>query len=245
MLVDDQEEEAPRHADGAGDGAGARPAPGHDHGQRGRLRADHPRSPASGSPPRSGAGCRSSAGSSGMGADGFATWKIGRYVDREFLPRTPPVERERRRGRPGWSRDIATSALLGLVGARAVEPVELAHQVVDRRRAARPRRRAAARPRCVMIASASIAASATSRSSSRSGSTNGGRVAGTQVVEVADDVVSPQRELADPGAGQVGGPPVASSGAGTAAASRRGRRGSGAPPARAPGSGSGGWGARR
>ena len=23
----------------------------------------------------------------GAGADGFATWKIGRYVDREFLPR--------------------------------------------------------------------------------------------------------------------------------------------------------------
>jgi hypothetical protein len=23
----------------------------------------------------------------GAGADGFATWKVGRYVDREFLPR--------------------------------------------------------------------------------------------------------------------------------------------------------------
>ena len=23
----------------------------------------------------------------GLGADGFATWKLGRYADREFLPR--------------------------------------------------------------------------------------------------------------------------------------------------------------
>ena len=23
----------------------------------------------------------------GLGVDGFSTWKIGRYVDREFLPR--------------------------------------------------------------------------------------------------------------------------------------------------------------
>ena len=28
----------------------------------------------------------------GAGADGYATWQIGRYADRELLPRAPPVE---------------------------------------------------------------------------------------------------------------------------------------------------------
>ena len=31
----------------------------------------------------------------GMGADGFATWRIGRYADRELLPRATAVDPER------------------------------------------------------------------------------------------------------------------------------------------------------
>ena len=51
------------------------------------ARADHPRGREAARLSPSGAGSRSSAGSSGMGTDAYATWQIGRYVDREFLPR--------------------------------------------------------------------------------------------------------------------------------------------------------------
>ena len=56
-----QEEEAAGAADGAGHRARPRPRPRPGHLRRGRLRPDHARSPASGSPSRSAAGSRSSA----------------------------------------------------------------------------------------------------------------------------------------------------------------------------------------
>ena len=45
------------------------------------------RSPASGWPPRSAGRVPVVGGLVGMGADGYVTWRIGRYADRELLPR--------------------------------------------------------------------------------------------------------------------------------------------------------------
>ena len=77
----------PGAADGAGDRTGARPRARPGDLRRGRLRADHPgRRQAAGHAPI-GRRVPVVGGVVGLGADGFATWRIGRYADRELLPR--------------------------------------------------------------------------------------------------------------------------------------------------------------
>jgi len=60
---------------------------GHGDRQRGRLRADHPRRRQAAGHCRRSPGASWSAGSSVPATDAYVTWKVGRYVDREFLSR--------------------------------------------------------------------------------------------------------------------------------------------------------------
>ena len=66
----------------------------------GRLRAGHPGRRQAAGDHRRPAGARASAAWSALGADGYATWRIGRYADRELLPRAPAVDLQQP-ARPG------------------------------------------------------------------------------------------------------------------------------------------------
>ena len=133
----------------------------------------------------------------GMGADGFATWQVGRYAGRELLPAQPPVDLQQPR---------VPSPLVLRAGAR---PSRASGTSGAGRTAPAPAgsRRSSARSRASRLAQPGVLQQQRldrvdarrrrpgARRAGRGRRTRRPAGAPTQVVEVADDVVAPPLDL--------------------------------------------------